>query len=124
MEVHKSFDHEKCDDVSGDKCKQTLKRESDHEIHANTEHDKIPTQIQNQRNIVELEHATFYCENCGKDFDEFDSLAKHTEKQHGQVTGEKCGSCDKSFVDSQGVEKHAEEEHTTIKNTGKPRKRF
>ena len=116
LEAHKSFEHVKCEDMSGDKFEETLQRESDYEVHVNKKHDKIPSQIQNQRNIVMIENATFYCETCGKDFDEFDLLAKHTEKQHGKVTGEKRGNCDKSFRDSQGVEKHAEEEHTTIKN--------
>ena len=119
FEVHNSLDHEKgpqCDEVSGVKCEKTTQRESEFGVHVKVQHDKIPNQTQEQMNYVEIENATFYCEYCGKDFEEFDSLAEHSEIKHGQVTGRKCGTCDKSFVDSQAVEKHIADKHKAIEN--------
>ena len=89
-----------------DQCEEIYMKELDLNTHKNSKHVKPKL---NQ--CVEIENASFYCQVCGKCYEEFDLFVKHSVKEHGLAPGVKCNTCGKGFVDNNAIEKHIEEEH-------------
>ena len=92
-----------------DQCDNVYTKDTDLNTHKKSKHTSSEEIMD-----VQIENASFYCQLCGKYFEEFDLFAKHSVKEHGQSAGVKCNVCEKRFVDYRALETHIEEEHGSV----------